>query len=118
MSFHDTFHIATMGQNSRNTFTLASNGILVDIFIEDLPPIFIPPIDTGGGILPGQEHPSTNESDKEICRKKITVVATIKGKKFTQSTIVEDCVDLTVKNVDVDVNLTDTKPVITIKIIK
>ncbi len=119
MSLISPYQIATCGQNSENTFTLASNGILIGIYIEDIPIPEIPPTDVGGGgIIPGQEYPPTNESGKEICKKRITVIATIKGKKYTESIEVETCVDLKVNDVDVDVSLTDTQPIITIKINK
>ena len=114
MSLHNPYHIATMGQNSRNTFTLASNGILVDVFIDDLPDIIVPP-DSGGGIIPGQEWPSTEEKIIKH-RKRITVIATIGGKDYKETVIVEQEPNLTVKDIDVDVQGTDTKPIITISI--
>ena len=114
MSLHDPYQIATIGQNSRNTFTLASNGILVDVFIEDLPDIGIPP---QGGIIPGQEWPSTEDKKKKH-RKRITVVATIKGKDYRETKIVEDEPLLTVKDVDVDIQNIDTQPIIKITIKK
>ena len=118
MSLHNPYQIATCGQNSQNTFTLASNGILIDIFIEDIP---IPVLPIGGetsGIIPGQEWPQKDESDKSPCHKKVTVVATVDGKQYSESITVDDCVNLTVKDVEVDVQLVDTKPIITIRIKK
>ena len=114
MSLIDPYQIATCGQNSQNTFTLASNGILVDVFIDDLPPVVvIPP--SHGGIMPGQEWPREEEI---IQRKKITVVATVDGKKYTETLIVEDMPNLSVKNVGVNVLPNDDKPIITISIKK
>ena len=109
MSFHDTYQIATSGQNLTNSFTLASNGILIDIFIDDLPPIIIPiePIEYSGGIF-------TDEREKKVTRKRITVVATVGGIDYKKSIIVEDRPSLTVKDVDVDVQVTDNKPIIKI----
>jgi len=114
MSFHDPYQIATIGQNSRNTFTLASNGILVDIFIEDLPDIIIP-VEGGAGIIPGQEWPR-EEDKKKKHRKRITVIATIDGKDYRESIIVEGEPLLTVKDVDVDIQNIDTQPIIKISI--
>ena len=117
MSLIRPYLIATCGQNSTSTFTLASNGILVDIFIDDIPIEPILPPD-GGGIIPGQEWPPISESDESPCKKRVTVVATIKGVKYTETIIVENCVDLKVKDVDVDVTLNNDKPIITIRIKK
>lgn len=116
MSLHDPYQIATCGQNSQSTFTLASNGILIDIFIDDIPPL-IPP-DGGGGIIPGQEYPQNDDSEKEKCRKRITVIATIAGKQYKETVEVETCTSLSVKDVDVNVQETETKPIITISIKK
>ena len=108
MSLHDPYQIATCGQNSRNTATLASNGILVDVFIEDLPPI-IPPdpeILPGGGIIPGQEWPK----EEKQSRKKVTVVATINGTQYTESVIIENQPTLSVKDINIDISTHDDKP--------
>lgn len=110
MSLINPYQIATMGQNSRNTFTLATNGILVDVFIVDLPDIEVP-IDTGGGIIPGQEWP---QEETKITRKKICVIATIDGVKHEKCIIVEDQPNLKVNDINVDVTDIDTKPKIKI----
>jgi len=111
-SFIDPYEVATCGQNLTNTFTLASNGILVDVFIFDLPDVVVPP-DTGGGIIPGQEWP---QEEKTIKRKKICVVATIDGKKYEQCVVVEDMPNLKVEDIGVDVNTDDEKPKIKVSI--
>jgi len=112
MSLIDPYQIATMGQNSRNTFTLASNGILVDVFID----IIIPPVEIpSSGIIPGQESPPKGESDR--CKKRITVVTTINGKEYTESIEVETCIELSAKNVEVDINQNSEIPTINISVI-
>jgi hypothetical protein len=113
MSFIDPYEVATCGQNLTNTFTLASNGILVDIFVIDLPDIEVP-IEIGGGIIPGQEWPP--EEKKVITRKKICVVATIDGKKYEQCIVVEDKPELKVDDIEVDVNTDEEKPKIKVSI--
>ena len=113
MSFIDPYELATCGQNLSNTFTLASNGVLVDVFITDLPDIEVP-IEGGGGIIPGQEWPQPET--KTVTRKKICVVATIDGKKYEECLIVEDKPNLKIGDIDVDVTDTDTKPKINIRI--
>ena len=115
MSLIDTYQIATCGQNLTNTFTLASNGILIDIFIEELAPITVPS-EGGGGIIPGQEWPK--EEKKKVTRKRITVIANVGGIDYKETIVVEDEPNLTVDNVSVDVQPTDTKPIITISIKK
>ena len=115
MSLIDTYQIATIGQNSRNTFTLASNGILVDVEIVDLPPIVVPPQEIVGGggdtAWPGQKEV------KKKYRKKIIVTATINGVKYKEEKIVEDKPKLTVKDVDVNVTEgTSKRPIIEINV--
>ena len=100
----DTYEIATIGQNLSNTFTLASNGILIDIQIEDLVP----------GIIPGKGKAPYDKPEREVDRKKITVTVTIDNKKYVESIIVEDKPELTVDDVSVDVQETTDKPKIKI----
>lgn len=103
----DTYEIATVGQNLSNTFTLASNGILIDIFIEDVTPV-IP-------IRRGKAPSSVNYEEKdEIERKKITVIVTLDGKKYKETIIVEDKPNLKVQDINVDVQKTMDKPIIKI----
>lgn len=116
MSLIDTYQLATGGQNSYNTFTLASNGILVDVEITDLPPIVLPPIEepiSSGGVSTWTGVPK----DRKITRKKITVTAIINGKEYKQSIVVENKPKLSVKDVDVIVTEnTSNKPIIEINI--
>jgi len=106
----DTYEIATSGQNLSNTFTLASNGILVDIAITPLPPA---PARRPGGIF---EPYKKEEEEKKRDRKKITVTVTIDNKKYTESIIVQGRPDLTVDDVNVDVTPTDDKPTIKVTV--
>ena len=110
MSLIDTYQLATSGQNFVDTFTLASNGILIGITITPLPPA--PPRRPGGSPSAYKRE----EEEKERDRKKITVIVTIDNKKYTESVIVEGKPDLSVQDVDVDVQPTDTKPKITISV--
>jgi hypothetical protein len=110
MSLIDTYQLATMGQNSRDTYTRASLGILIDVQITPLPPA--PPRRPGGSPAPYKRE----EEEKERDRKKITVIVTIDNKKYTESVVVEGKPDLSVQDVDVDVQPTDTKPKITISV--
>jgi hypothetical protein len=115
MSLIDTYQLATGGQNLRDTYTLASNGILIRVDIDDLPPVYDTGI--GGGIIPGQEWPP-KEDIKKITRKKITVTAIVGGIEYKESIIVEDMPNLSIKDIDVNVVETDVKPKITISITK
>ena len=111
--FIDPYEVATCGQNLTNTFTLASNGILIDVFVIDLPEIEVP-VEGGGGIIPGQEWPQPET--RKVSRKKICVIATIDGKKYEQCVVVEDMPNLKVEDIDVDVNTDDEKPKIKVSI--
>lgn len=112
MSLIDTYQLATGGQNSDDTFTLASNGILIDITVTPLPPSDIP---SGGGGLGDLKWTKSREDEEEKKdRKKVTVVVTIKGQKYTETLIVEDRPKLTAKDVNVEVIPTTDKPKIKI----
>lgn len=106
MSLIDTYQLATGGQNFVDTFTLASNGILIDITVTPIPPRPRP----GGGGSYGLPY----EQKKEKEKKKVTVTVTLDGKKYTESIIVEDKPTLKAKDVMVDVQPTDDKPIIRI----
>ena len=109
MSLIDTYQLATGGQNFVDTFTLASNGILIDITVTPIPPI--PPIPPGPPGFDGAGLGRKEEKEK----KKITVVVTMQdGNKYTESVIVEDKPKLQAKDVSVDVLPTDDKPIIRI----
>jgi hypothetical protein len=112
MGLIDTYQIATVGQNLIDTYTLASNGILIRISIEDIP-IDDVVIDDGGGIIPGQEWP---EEEKKKVKKRITVIATVNGIEYKETLVIEDRPNLNIKDIDVDVTNTDTKPIIKIKV--
>ena len=105
MSLIDTYQLATGGQNFVDTFTLASNGILIDIQVTP-----IPPRPGGGGSTYGL--PSDKKKKK---RKKITVTVTMPdGGKYTESMIVEDKPNLTAKDIQVEVLPTNDRPKIKI----
>lgn len=102
----DTYEIATIGQNLSNTFTLASNGILIDILIEDL----VPALPKRGKAPSGPGY----KKEEEITRKKITVTVTLNGSEYKESIIVEDKPELKVEDVNVEVQETADKPKIRI----
>jgi len=109
MSLIDTYQLATGGQNFVDTFTLASNGILIDIQVTPIPPI--PPFVPGGSSTYGLPY----EKKKEKDRKKITVTVTMpNGRRYVEEVIVEDKPKLQAKDVSVDVKQTDDKPIIRI----
>lgn len=107
MSLIDTYQIATIGQNSNSTFTLASNGILVDVTITPLPPI---PIRPPGGST-GVQY-----KKKEIDRKKVTVVVHYEGKEYKETKIIYDKPELKVEDVNVEVSATQDKPKVKITV--
>ena len=105
MSLIDTYQLATGGQNFVDTFTLASNGILIDIQVTPVPPI--PPGPPGFGGF------GTVEPKKD--KKKITVAVTMPdGMRYTESVVVEDKPNLTAKDVQVEVLPTNDRPKIKI----
>lgn len=106
------YDLATFGQNSENTFTLASNGILYDISITDITPPFPPGVSRVDGGVFGKQ-----KTKKEEKGKLITVTALIKGKKYKESIIVENRPDLTLKDIKVDINDKISKPKINITLL-
>lgn len=143
MSFIDTYQIASCGQNTLQTCTMATNGILLCIKIED---VIVGPGGSGGYIHGGvtrrkrRDHEERNKvksdyekckekkargeecdeefNEEEITTKKITVVATINNKDYTETRIVEGYPTLEVKDIDVKVTETGDKPKITITVLK
>ena len=93
----DTYEIATMGQNLSNTFTLASNGILVDVVIDVIPDVVIPPVSTG---FAEPFYPQEEEKRKSF--KRITVTA------------LTDDLDVTIDDIEVRINRDQPKPIITV----
>lgn len=111
MSLIDTYQLATGGQNFISTSTLASNGILLQIIIEPLPDIIRP---LGGSVT--SNIPKVDKKKKD--KKKVTVIATIKGIEYKKSVIVKDRPNLSVEDVRVEINESGKKPMINISIIK
>lgn len=106
MSFIDTYLLATGGQNFRDTFSLAVNGVLVRVIIEDIPSTQF----LGGGI------PSSPEKEKEK-KKKVTVIATIEGIEYTKTVIVNNRPNLSIKDIKIEIREVKKKPNIRVKII-
>ena len=94
MGLIDTYQLATSGQNFVDTFTLASNGILIDVTITPIPPRPRP-----GG--PGGA-PSLYKREEEKEKKKITVIVTIDQKKYKETIIVEDQPNLSIEDINVE----------------
>lgn len=108
MFYVDTYDVATIGQNSIDTATRASNGILVSISIEPVPERKTRSL---GGV------PTTREDEKKKDKKKITVNVTIDGKTYKKTKIVEDKPNLKVEDVKVVIKEGKTKPLIKIVIL-
>jgi hypothetical protein len=110
MNIIDTYQLATSGQNTRDTYTLASNGILIRVEIEDL--------GSGGGGAGGGTDDSWSAHDEinKTNRKRIKVTATINGKDYVESIIVENKPNLDISNVDVSILETQSNPIITISV--
>lgn len=105
MATIDTYQLATSGQNLTNTYTFATNGILINIRVIDLEPEI--ESDAGG---------ADDEIPTYISKKKVIVTVTIQGKKYTEEVIVLNKPDLKASDVKVDVK-TDDRPVIGIEIV-
>jgi len=110
MSHIDTYQIATGGQNLIDTFTLASNGILLRV---EVTPVTPPVTGVGGSFLDVVPYPIKKER-KECVTKKITVTATIDGKKYIEEVVVECKPTLKAKDVKVEVSQKEDKPKIKI----
>lgn len=110
MSLIDTYEIATGGQNIKNTFTLTSNGILLDITIEDLSHHD----SYHGSHLRGNTYFSILDKEKKIAKKIVTIIATIGGKDYKESIIIKNHPNL--KVTDLDIKITEGK-IPTIKIL-
>jgi hypothetical protein len=127
----DPYNIATMGQNSANTLTIASNGIITEIFIEIIPPEEVPDdavIDFGVGAPgslrttrrgrkrrasddPEKDEEYEEEDDCEIYR--IIAKVTIQDKEYVDIAYAR-CPEVTVD--DVNVNIVEDKKLNEIKV--
>jgi hypothetical protein len=112
MSLIDTYQIASMGYNSRSTFTVASVGIVYQVQVDPLPPDPSTPT-TGSGEfngsnlgLPAEHIPhnpyKSDDSKKKTRKYKITVTATVDGKVYSETKVVEK--NVVVKSNDVELN--------------
>lgn len=108
MFYIDTYDVATIGQNSIDTATRASNGILVSISIEPVP-------ESLGSSFGGA--PATKEDEKKKDKKKIVVNVTVDGKTYKKTKIVTDKPNLTVDDIKVLVKEGKTRPLIEIVIL-
>lgn len=108
MFYIDTYDVATIGQNSIDTATRASNGILVSISIEPVPERNTRSL---GGV------PTTREDEKKKDKKKVTVSITIDGKTYKKTKIVADKPDLKIEDVKVIVKEGKVRPSIQIVIL-
>lgn len=108
MGLIDTYQLATSGQNFVDTFTLASNGILLEVIIEDI-------IETPFNNLGGISVPTSGSYEQTI-KKKVTVIATINNIKYTESLMVENKPNLKIEDIEVNVIQDVSKPKIKINI--
>jgi hypothetical protein len=123
----DTYQLATGGQNLSDTYTLASNGILVRVYIDVLPSDN-PYLNVGGYLVKGigknlrkkerqkYDERKEHEHEKEVDRRKITVCATIDGREFCETLIVLDKPKLTIDDIKVDVLTSEKEPKIKITV--
>jgi len=104
----DTYQIATIGQNATNTLTFSTNGIVVEIIIQDDEQI-IP----GGYSDPPQGGPQEDQTEKT---KTVVVRVTIGDRTYTKTKTVTTGKKITVQDVNVEVIQSQDKPTIKIKV--
>lgn len=103
----DPYEIATMGQNSSNTYTLASNGILVGVIFTDIE-VVVPPISTGFA-----EPWYLGEEPETKKFRRITVTAVINGNTYTDSALTDDMY-VSIDDIEVTINRDQPKPSISV----
>ena len=109
MGLIDTYQIATMGYNSKTSYTIASLGILYDVSIRPIPPKPpIPPIPPFTGEDPFGEE----EEDDDLDDYEITVKAIVDGQEYTETKIVKSDIVVTVDNLKLDFDRDSKKVVI------
>ena len=109
MGLIDTYQIATMGYNSKISYTIASLGILYDVSIRPIPPT---PTPTPTPPASGAVSPTDELRDDKIEKYEITVTATVDGKKYTETKIVKSDIVVTVDNLKLDFDQDSKKVVI------
>mgnify|MGYP003124558643 CR=1 FL=1 len=108
MGLIDTYQIATMGYNSKISYTIASLGILYDVSIRPVPPP-IPPIPVPPAT--GDDNLDEFEEDDDLEHYEITVTATVDGQEYTETKIVQSDITVTVSDLKLDFDQ-DSKKVI------
>lgn len=108
MDLIDTYQIATMGYNSKISYTIASLGILYDVSIRPIPPPIppIPPVPPATG-----DDPFAEEEEDDLEHYEITVTATVDGEEYTETKIVQSDITVTVSDLKLDFDQ-DSKKVI------
>ena len=100
MSLINTYHISTLGINSKVPYTIVSNGILIRIEI------------TPYGPVSGDNYFGNKKKEEET--KKITITAYIDGKEYIETIIVQGKPNLSVKDFEVEISYDNLKPKITV----
>lgn len=114
---HDTLHIASQGLLSNNSHTIASQGFIVEVTVDDVTGRPDLPYMLGGGGTRRKRkfhtpYPTGSKAPEESF-KLITATVTIAGKKYVEKAYTND---LSVTAKDIDVHVTEDKDKPTIKI--
>lgn len=114
----DTFELATGGQLNTNTFTLASNGVLVQVKITD-ETVIIPDDRFGGGsgFGPSRSKRRKYKRKPQFERhsvKRVEATVTIDGIKYTDVKYIKTDIDITANNVVITIDKEQDKPKVNI----
>ena len=111
----DPYQVASMGYNSKRSYTIASLGILYDIEITPIPPEPPLPIEDIGGSNLGIDVDQYGVEKKKKQKYKIKVTAWVDGKEYSETKIVEKDVMVTTNDVDLNFDKNEKKIIIKMK---